>query len=178
MNKNQNSEINYNINEIDYQEYYQIKDNIIYKLVIIKNNNEIIIRCKNYSIIFNKNNLSILTKTKFDSVNDAYKYIINIFEENKVIIKNIVKNKEIKLALKISNDKMLEIQLLFNKKVDFIIDEVIKLKKDLNEIKIENAKLKEEINILKKYHTEENPKNIKLEKKYNKRFICRRFRLS
>ena len=63
---------------------------------------------------------------------------------------------------------MLEIQLLFNKKVDFIIDEVIKLKKDLNEIKIENAKLKEEINILKKYHTEENPKDIKLEKNITK----------
>ena len=37
---------------IDYQEYFILKDNIINKIGIGKNKNEIFIKCKNYIISF------------------------------------------------------------------------------------------------------------------------------
>ena len=155
--------------ELVYNEYYIIKENIIYQILIIRNNNEIIIQCKNYNIIFNKNSLSILTKTKFETINDAYKYIINYFEENKVNIKSIIVKKEIKLTFKINNDKKIDIILIYvEKNKDFIINEINNIKKELYDIKIENNKLKEEINILKRYHTDENPKDIQLQSNITK----------
>ena len=71
----------------DYQDYYINKDQIIYKIIIEKLNNEISIKCQNYINNFNKNNFSILTNIKFDSITLIYKYIIKNFKENNVIIK-------------------------------------------------------------------------------------------
>jgi len=99
--------------EYNYQEYYLIKENIVYKLVIEKNDKEIYIKYKNYLISFNHNDLSILTKKEFYSINKAYEFIFNIFEENKIIIKNIILNKELKLL--INNEREIEITLKYNK---------------------------------------------------------------
>ena len=136
------------------EEYFLIKEKSVYKFNIIKGINEIIIKYKNYIIQFNNNDLSILTNSLFNTIDDAYEFIINIFEQNKVYIKDININKDIKLIFKIYIDKIekdIEIILLYNKlkekKVNNnsnndIKDEIIKLK---NEIKI----LKKEINELK-----------------------------
>ena len=48
---------NNQIFEFKYEEYYLIKDNIIYKTIIEKIEKEIIIKIKNYIIIFNLRNL-------------------------------------------------------------------------------------------------------------------------
>ena len=69
-------------NNHDSSDYYIIKNQIIYKIIIEKLNNEISIKCQNYINTFNKNNFSILTNIKYKSITILYKYIINIFEEN------------------------------------------------------------------------------------------------
>jgi len=142
--------------KLEYKEYYIIHSYIIYKIIIAKNENEIIIKCKNYMITFNSNDLSLLTNVKFDSIEKTYEYISNIFEENNYLIKNIIKKKEIQFILK-TNKKEIEIVLLYKEyNNDFIINEI-------NKLKIENEKMKKEINILKGYHNNgSNPKDIKL----------------
>ena len=92
-----------NLNEdiLKYDEFYLIKENNAYKIIIEKLKNEILIKCKNYEIKLNNNDLSILSKSIINTIDEAYQFIINIFEYNKVIIKEIIINKSIKLLLKI-----------------------------------------------------------------------------
>jgi len=101
------------INLSNNQEYYLIKDNIIYIFLISRNDKEIFIQCKNYLISFNYKVLSLLTNKSFNSINKAYEFIYNNFEENKIIIKNIIINKEITLL--INNEREIEISLKYNK---------------------------------------------------------------
>ena len=100
------------INLSNYQEYYLIKDNIVYIFLISRNDKEIFIQCKNYLISFNYNDLSLLTNKFFNSINKAYEFIYNNFEENKIIIKNIIINKEIILSIK-SYEREIEISLKY-----------------------------------------------------------------
>ena len=162
MKETQNKEKNNIFYDFNYEEFYIIKENIIYKISILLDNTEIKIKCRNYEIVYDINKISLITKVKFPKIIDAYEFIINIFNENKVNIKNINKNKELILSLKTSNNKNLEISLLYNEKnnKDFLVNEIFNLKKEINEIKTENNQLKEEINILKKYHSDESPKDI------------------
>ena len=170
MKETQNLEKNRNFYEFNYEEFYIIKENIIYKIIIHIDNNEIKIKSKNYEIVFDFNKISLITKEKFLKIIDAYDFIVNIFNENKVNIKNVHKNKEIILNLKTSNNKNIEISLLYNEKnnKDFLVNEIIKLKKEINDINIENNKLKEEINILKKYHSDESPEDIQFSENLTK----------
>ena len=151
------------LGSVCFQDYYLIKDNIVYKIIIEKNSENIIIKCKNYLISFNEYKLSSLTKIKFHSIDNAYEFIYNIFEENKVIIENIVLNKEIKLLIK-NNERDIELILKYNKNKNnnnIGINNIKQIMKEINNLKEENKKLKKEIEKLKKYH--ENSKNdIKL----------------
>ena len=92
-----------NLNEdiLKYDEFYLIKENNAYKIIIEELNNEILIKYKNYEIKLNNNDLSILSKSIINTIDEAYQYTINLFEYNKVIIKEIIINKSIKLYLKI-----------------------------------------------------------------------------
>ena len=106
--------INYN----DYDEYYLIKDNNGFKFIIGVNQDELIIKHKYYSINMNKNNLLFLTKKMFITIDEAYEYISNIFEQNKVIIKEIKFRTSIILLLKVFIDgieKIIEIILIYKK---------------------------------------------------------------
>ncbi len=98
ISKDKNDELN-NFNE--YDEYYLIKENNIYKFIIETKENELFIKHKHYSINMNKEELSVLTKYMFNTINDAYEYIINIFDDKKVVIKDIINNKTISILLKI-----------------------------------------------------------------------------
>ena len=140
---------------ISYQEFYFNINYIIYKIVVAKKNNQVTIQYKNYLISFNIKEFSILTKINFESIDKIYDYIIDLFEENKVTIKNIIKKKEMKLNFMIDG-KVIETILPYNEKnSDFIFNEI-------NRLKNENEKLKKEINILKEYHNKRtNPKDIK-----------------
>ena len=160
---------NFVFSEIIYQDYYIINNNIINKIIIERNVNNIIIKSNNYINKFNLADLSILIENKFDSINLAYEYIINIFENNRVIIKNKIINKEIILIFFLNNGKQIEISLYFNKQNnDFIINEINKLKNEIIYLKFENNKLLKEIELLKKNDINEIPKNIKLIKEITK----------
>ena len=95
----------------DYQEYFLLKDNHIYKVIIGKNIQEVFIKCRNYLISFNQIELSTLFKMQINSVNEAFEFIMDIFEDNKVTISKIIKNKEIELIIEMNNKKNIEIML-------------------------------------------------------------------
>ena len=100
---------------IDYQEYFILNDNIIYKIVVGKNRNEIFIKCKNYIISFNHIELSKLINIEINTLNEAFIFIMNIFEDNKVKISKIIKNEEIELIIDINNEKNIDITLIYDK---------------------------------------------------------------
>jgi len=100
---------------LDYEEYYLIKENIIYKILIEKTDSKIDLKHKNYQIIFNHKNFSMLTKINFNTIDEVYQFIIDRFEDNKIEIKNFIKNKEMNLTIQYNDDKKVEIGLLFNK---------------------------------------------------------------
>ena len=143
-------------NIFDYEEYYLIKEKVGYKFIVGKRSNDIIIKCKNYELTFNNKDLSILTKSIINTIDDAYLFIINIFEENEVIIKDIFINKTITLLLNIYIDNKpnkIEMILVYNKTNKDLIklnNNYNKLKKVINDLKNEINKLKNEINQLKK----------------------------
>ena len=143
-------DLNENIDIVlDYEEYYLIKDVNAYKVIVEKRKYDLIIKCKNYKIKLNISNLKELINSSFDTINEAYKYIINIFEESKIYIKEIIKNKSIIFELKL-NEKYKEIILLYNKEnKDLIINQLNnynKLIKELDNLKSEIKILKNQIN--------------------------------
>lgn len=146
--------------DIDYNEFFVFKDSIIYKIFVGKDKNNITIQIKNYLISFNYYS-KYLPRFKFENIDDAYDYIVNIFEENKAKIDNILPNKYIKMTLSPSYEKAVELSLTYNKdNKDFVKSEIIKLKNDINDLKTENKNLKRDINMLKSYHN--NAKDIDL----------------
>ena len=149
------------LKDILYHEYFLIKDNKIFKIIVEKNENKIIIRSNNNLISLKLKDISSLTKKNFNSIEMAYKFIINIFDNDNVIIKDFIIKKEIILKLVLNNENEIEIKLLYNKEnISNIIYEIYKIKNDINNLKNENNKLKKEIDLLKAYH--DNPKNIEL----------------
>ena len=90
----------------------------------------------------NKNNLLFLTKKMFITIDEAYEYISNIFEQNKVIIKEIKFRTSIILLLKVFIDgieKIIEIILIY-KKENILNNKIFKdniyiSQKEINDIK-------------------------------------------
>lgn len=122
------------VNEIYYQEFFIIKDNNIYKIILEKNNNKISISSGNYYKNYNLKELSILFKINFPSINDAFNYLVDLFEDYKVNINNKIKYKEILLYFSIINGKNIEIKLEYEKnhQNNFITNKVIKLENEIN----------------------------------------------
>ena len=151
---------------IDYEEYFLIKDHIVLKILIGYNEKEIIIKFRNYIAFFNKNNLSLQIKNTFDSIDKGYYFIIDIFENNKVFVKDIEINKKIKIILNIQENKEIEINLVYNndkyKNANIIKNEINNLKKDIKDLKEENNRLKLEIDKLKKFNDNKNKKDYQL----------------
>ena len=120
-----NNKINNNIKEnniientSEYEEYYLLKKNSVYKIIVERLKNEFIIKYKNYEIKLNNNNLSKITNGIFNNIDEAYELIINAFEKNKIMIKDMVINKSVKLFFKIyiyNKEKDIELILLYNK---------------------------------------------------------------
>ena len=139
----------------EYEEYYIIKGNNAYKIIVKKLENEINIKCKNYSIKLNNNDLTMLTKLPLNTIDEAYEYIINIFERNKVTIKDIILKKKIILSLKVYSynlEKDIEIMLKYSKEnKELMMNELNNNYKneDLNNLKEEIEILRKEINISK-----------------------------
>ena len=96
---------------LDYKEYELLKDKKIYIIIIGKLKNEIIIKYHNYSTILNIKDLSILFEKSFDKIEEWYRIINSIFNENKVYIKNIM-DKTMELAFEKSKGIKAEIKLI------------------------------------------------------------------
>ena len=136
MNNFNNIENNKYIKIIDYKEYHLTKENISYLVIVGKNENNIIISCNNYDINLKYDDFKLLTKYELKTIDNAYKYIINIFEKNNIFIKEIIEDKMIKLFLK---ENEIEMCLVYNKQNKDLI---------INEINNENGILKKNINDL------------------------------
>ena len=122
----------------------------------------------------NYNDLSILTKCMFNTIDDAYEYIINIFEQNKVIIKEIKYRKTITLLLKVyiyNIEKDIEIILLYNK--EYRLNKYSDFKNEIKNLKNKINILHKEINEIKNNNKKkEYINNIKIDNKSNnKKFI-------
>jgi len=63
-----------------------LKDDRIFRVIMYKKINSLLIRCLNYQIILNINDLETILKIKFNSINESYNFFINIFNSNKVRI--------------------------------------------------------------------------------------------
>ena len=127
----------------DYQEYFIIKDKKdpkIFKIIILKRKEDIIIKSGKYKIHLNLFNFYHLTKSSFDILDKAYDYLTDLFEENKVSIKEKSTNNHIKLKFKENKKKEFELTLSYNKLNKNII---------LNELNNQYEDLKEEINNLR-----------------------------
>ena len=129
----------------EFQDYYLIKENNVFKIVIIKMEKILLIKYKSYQIQLNIDDLSrLIMIKKFNSIEEGYKYINSIFEENKIKIKNVTINKKIELELNLDLNKDIIINLIYQKdNKNIIVDE-------FKELKMEIYGLKEEINCLKK----------------------------
>ena len=100
-----------------------------------------------------------------NSLSESYQKLKNLFEEEKISIKNIIPYKEMSLILKRDKEKNLELTLNYNSyfiKKNIIINEIKELKNELDDLKKSNDILNKEIIELKKYHKIKKPKNIKL----------------
>ena len=103
----------------DNEEYYLLKENMIYKINILKRKSDIKIICDNYHIIINNNDLSLILNIRFNSNEEVYNFFINNFHNKNVLIKDLIINLYIKLIFKVfifNKEKDLEIVLL-NKNV-------------------------------------------------------------
>ena len=125
----------------------------IYNIIIEKTIDNIIIRSNYYELKMSAQNLSSLTNILFNSIDEAFAFLINVFNQNIYYIKGILSN-EIVLEIQIydminGNPKEIELKLKENlEDKNYLIKELfnkyIKVEKDLNEIKFNNRILKEE----------------------------------
>ena len=100
---------------IEYQKYYLIIENSVYKIIIGKRKSEILIKSKKYEIALTCNDFYLLIKKDFKTIDELYDFILNLFEENRVIIKKIKINESMKLILRINiNTEERIIELLLN----------------------------------------------------------------
>ena len=127
---NSNNDIEEDIEKKEY--HINDIDNNPITILIIKTNGNIIIRSLFYEIKLTSKELSLITKIKFDSLNEVFEFINNIFEQNKYKIKDIssncmklnintydnIKGKEKEIELKLTENfgnKDILIKDLFNK---------------------------------------------------------------
>ena len=150
-----------NENKFEYQEFFILNNNSVIKITICKTNQEIIIKSNNYELRLNHENIEKLMQMKFDSIEQEYNFLINIFQLNSVMIKDIIVNKSMTFNF-IKDGKIKEIILLYNNESQNIFQHVFnsefnKLQNDISQIKKD---LQEMLNIPQK-----NNKNLNLDKK-------------
>ena len=155
MNAINSSNYNDNQNNIESEREFNLYyNNNLYTFKIIKTNENISIKCQEYEINFDKNNLSFLekiTKKTFQSLDKVYKFFVSVFEYkivtiNEIYIKNyiniIISNKIInfELPLKYVDNIKSSINNLINT-CDKIMDYIYEIDSNYKTIKNENIKL-------------------------------------
>ena len=149
MNAINSSDYNDNQNNIESEREFDLfKNNKHYKFKIIKTNENISIKCKQYEINFDKKKLPYLekiTKRTFQSLDKVYKFFVTIFEYRIVII-NAIKNKKY-INIIISN-KIINFELSL-KYVDYYEKYANDLTNKYNKIMVYVKELKNIYNTLK-----------------------------
>ena len=149
--------LNVNKNFIELEDYYLLKGTNIYKIEIEKRKTDVRIMCKNYKIKLTVIDVSLIADSILKTIDEAYDFIINLFEQNKVSIIEILKNKEIILSFKINDfneEKDEQIKLIYSKdNTNSIINELrnnyCDLKNDINDLKNEVSTFKKDLDQLK-----------------------------
>ena len=177
---NQNN-INENKEQILKQNIYELtKEDKSYKIEICEKNDKILISYLNYEIQLNPDEISKIFKINLKTIEEAYDHIINIFKENKVIIKDLIIDEKMKLLLKYSDNKneqkKIEIDLInIKQNKDYLLidiinkynnleQEVIYLKKQFLILKDKVMKSKAHKDNNKKYAEEKHPEANKSDK--------------
>ena len=172
------------------KEYKINSNNKIYKLSInkTKTGKKIIIICDNYKIKLNLEEIIKRTKIYLETIEEAFNLIINLFDSNKVTIKESLNQNIIILYLKIFNNiNNKEEEVFFNlemenKEKEKIINDIYYkytlLQDDIISIKNENQKNKklisyllDEIKIIKKENMNIKTELNKLKLNYNNNII-------
>ena len=155
-----------NSDKINYQEFFLFKDNNIYKIILEKNASKICISSGNYFKNYNLDELSTLFKINFFSLDNAYNFLVDLFEDYKVSINNKIKYKELKIKFSLPKEENIEIKLIYEGMYqnNSIIESIKKLKDEINNLKNKNSMLQKEINSIKQNKFKQNkaPTNIKL----------------
>ena len=159
--------------EIESKEFTLSKDNIKYNIRVIKTKLKLILSCIHYE--FKSNIEELITISKLfnicKSIEEVYEFIINLFNKQKVFIKEIIPNKTLKLFFVIYNnikstEEKTEIILYYNKyskhiiiiemynKYNLLQSELNKLHEENKSIKEQLEKILEEISFFKKENTE------------------------
>ena len=107
---------------LNFKEFYINYESEVYKIIIIKDRESIIIKSNNYKVKL-KSNESTKKYNLFKEFSDSNKLfdlIINSFNNDQALIKNIIYNKIMILILKIKNfennkERNIEINLLYSK---------------------------------------------------------------
>lgn len=128
--------INKNINE---REFKILDNNKIYTIKIFLLDNDIIIKCMNYQRDLNTEELCKIFKIKYQSIEDFFSFMINIFISRKIKIKDFSNNNQLILNIsifidKLNKDKEIEI-ILFKNTEDILFyqtPEKINFLKDLS----------------------------------------------
>jgi hypothetical protein len=132
--------------EFDYQEHFISYENSIFKFIIYRKNDEIKIASNKYEVVYIQKDLKNLFDKEFESVEEEFNFIDNLFQINMVKIKSISIEKLMKIVLT-DNNKNIEIILLFNKQSKNIINNIIKgFQNEIKNLKNEISQMKKLIN--------------------------------
>ena len=129
----------------EMKRFYLTRKNKTYVFRVEKSKSSIAITHKKYEGILDLSDLSQIVQRQFNSINDAYKFLLNIFEKKNVQLKKIKKNESVDLELLVG-DQSIGITLEYNEEGTKIIN--AKLKIITSEIKNENKSLRNEFNKL------------------------------
>ena len=155
-----------NKKEFIYQEFFIFKDNNVYKIFILKNKTKISISSGNYHTEYYLEEFSSLFINKFLSLDDAFNFLIDLFEDNKVTINNKIKYKEIIIKCSLIDGKNIEMKLNYeeNYQNKFIMNNIRYLQDEIKTLKMKNNKLEEELKSIKQNNVfkQKPPRNIRL----------------
>lgn len=155
-----------NSDKINYQEFFLFKDNNIYKIILEKNTSKICISSGNYFKNYNLDELSTLFKINFFTLDNAYNFLVDLFEDYKVSINNKTKYKDLKIKFSLPKEEIIEIKLQYETMYQnmLIAENMKKLKNEINNLKNKNNILQDEINSIRQNKLNQNkaPTNIKL----------------
>ena len=135
----------YNQNMFENHEYFIFHNNSVIKFSVCKVNQEIIIKSDYYEVRLDLQNAINLLETQFDTIENVYYYILNLFQMNSIMIKEILIYKSITLSF-IQTGKMRELILYYNGQSKSIthyelnaefgnlMNDIAQIKKDVQEI--------------------------------------------